>query len=264
MITFRKFQSLRPGTRVRKLIKLLREAQVILVDFPQQTLDWMVWEPFFREAWTLARDTGTFLDHPPARIKDGQIAGELLRRADAWRHQLLSDLGLSTADWDFSLSPRDGEGRTVQRFPIGLYLEDLRSPFNVGSLFRSAEAFGASRLILSPQTPGPEHLRVQRTAMGTEQFLDWSRGGLESLDPGQPIFALEMGGTPLEEFEFPSQGICLIGTEELGLSPEALKRADQGAGRVTIPLFGRKSSLNVAVAAGILLAAWTQALDHRS
>lgn len=250
MISFRKYQSLRETTRVRKTVKLLREAQEVLA--AGLDLDWDLWLPFFLE--------GQKLSAGGAPLPEGREAVHWIRALDDWRHRILGTLGLSTADWDFSLSPRDGQARELRHFPLRLFLEDLRSPFNVGSIFRSAEAFGARGLILTPQTPGPEHLRVQRTAMGTEQILSWTRGSLEDLETEGAVFALEMGGVPLEDFEFPASGICLLGTEELGLSPQALALADRSLGRVSIPLYGRKSSLNVAVAAGILLQAWTSRL----
>jgi len=66
--------------------------------------------------------------------------------------------------------------------------------------------------------------------------------------------ALETGGTPITSFSFPKQGIVLLGSEELGLSAEALKRVS--AGIVSIPMKGIKASLNVAVAFGILMQYW--------
>jgi TrmH family RNA methyltransferase len=71
---------------------------------------------------------------------------------------------------------------------------------------------------------------------------------------------LELGGTPLEEFHFPERGIMLVGSEELGLSPEALNLAGRQAGRISIPMAGAKRSLNVAVAVGIVLQAWYEQL----
>ena len=72
------------------------------------------------------------------------------------------------------------------------------------------------------------------------------------------MFALEEGGTPIEEFVFPERGTVLVGSEELGLSPEALDIARKSRGIVTIPMFGVKRSLNVSVAFGILLYVWSK------
>jgi TrmH family RNA methyltransferase len=76
------------------------------------------------------------------------------------------------------------------------------------------------------------------------------------------VFALEIGGTPIDSFDFPPSGVVLVGSEELGLSPEALQLADRQCGRVSIPLGGAKRSLNVSVAFGILMHAWHRALTQ--
>ena len=82
---------------------------------------------------------------------------------------------------------------------------------------------------------------------------------LERVFKSQPQFALETGGTDINEFKFPEKGICIIGSEELGVSPEALKKATYG--RVTIPMKGLKASLNVGVAFGILMPKWVESLE---
>lgn len=137
---------------------------------------------------------------------------------------------------------------------VYVYAEDIRAPFNLGSIFRTAEAFGAEKLLLSEGCVSPEQPRAQRSAMGCTRFLPWGYCPLEALPNGLPVFALETGGTPITSFSFPKQGIVLLGSEELGLSAEALKRVS--AGIVSIPMKGIKASLNVAVAFGILMQYW--------
>ena len=82
---------------------------------------------------------------------------------------------------------------------------------------------------------------------------------LDELPQDLPVFALETGGCDLKDFKFPEKGICIIGSEELGVSPQALERATYG--RVSIPMKGLKASLNVGVAFGILMQAWVDALN---
>ena len=94
--------------------------------------------------------------------------------------------------------------------------------------------------------------------MGCIETMGWERLPLDQLPADIPVFALETGGTPIEEFKFPKQGICIIGSEELGVSPEALARATYGT--VTIPMKGLKASLNVGVAFGILMQKWVESL----
>ena len=86
------------------------------------------------------------------------------------------------------------------------------------------------------------------------------RSPLENLPKDLPCFVLETGGTDIEDFIFPKEGIVIIGSEELGVSPEALSYAQYG--RVSIPMTGIKASLNVGVAFGILMYAWTMHLNQ--
>ncbi|MFQ3546845.1 MAG: TrmH family RNA methyltransferase [Termitinemataceae bacterium] len=175
------------------------------------------------------------------------------------RHLLRSELGLSVADWDY-IDEMGTRSRQVQHyFPgVNVYLEDIRSPFNIGSIFRTAESFGVERIYLSPFCADPTHPRAERSAMGTVSMLPWERKNLDSLP--DPVFAMETGGSPIEEFIFPSTGTLIIGSEELGVSPEGLERAARSAGRVSILTIGAKGSLNVGVAFGIVMRAWAAAL----
>ncbi|MDR0602585.1 MAG: TrmH family RNA methyltransferase [Treponema sp.] len=138
-----------------------------------------------------------------------------------------------------------------------VYLEDIRSPFNVGAMFRAAESFGAEKIWLSPLSADPRHKRAERTAMGCTAVLPWER--TETI-PSGPLFALETGGADIGCFSFPRQGVLIVGSEELGVSPKALALADASLGRVSIPVFGAKGSLNVSVAFGIIMHAWAAAL----
>ena len=181
------------------------------------------------------------------------------------RNHLLAIIGTLPAEWDLVIAPHalpfDENGLVKQRdFYAGMcvYAEDIRSPFNLGSIFRSAEAFGVDKVYLSPFCADPLQTRALRSGMGCIETLGWERKALDDLPPEIPVFALETGGTPISDFAFPKQGICLIGSEELGLSPEALDRADYGC--VSIPMKGLKASLNVGVALGVLLASWTQSV----
>lgn len=190
---------------------------------------------------------------------------ELLRFINNLRHTILTHLGAAPAEWDFidhTTGMLDAASRAV--LPLRVYLEDIRSPYNVGSMFRTAEAFGAEHIYLSPQTPRPTHPRASKTARGCEKIVPWSVAPLRELARAPGVFALELGGTPLDEFVFPRQGTVLIGSEELGLSPEALALADGKAGRVSIPMAGAKRSLNVSAAFAVLMRKWYAALAGKS
>jgi TrmH family RNA methyltransferase len=196
-----------------------------------------------------------------AALNGARDDGALLRCVNAVRHAMLCALQAEPAEWDL-VSPRTGrlDRSGLSTLPMAVYLEEVRSPFNVGSIFRTAEALGAQRILLSPRTPLPSHPRARRTSLGAESALPWERAELSAAESLGGVFALELGGTPIDSFLFPRNGVVLVGSEELGLSPDALRLADGQFGRVSIPLGGAKRSLNVSVAFGILLHAWRAAL----
>ena len=188
-----------------------------------------------------------------------------LRVCNCARNHLLAIIGTFPAEWDLVIAPHaaptneDGTVRQRDFFPgVAVYAEDIRSPFNMGSIFRTAEAMGAEKVYISPCCVDPEQPRAVRSGMGCIETMGWTRTPLDELPKDVPVFALETGGTDINEFKFPKQGICIIGSEELGVSPEALKRAEYG--RVTIPMKGLKASLNVGVAFGILMQKWVESL----
>jgi RNA methyltransferase, TrmH family len=193
-----------------------------------------------------------------------------LRALNNVKHILLAETGKDQADWDFTGSDGrlDPEKRQIFK-GMWVYMEDIRSPFNIGAMFRTAESFGVEKIILSPLCADPRHRRSERTAMGCVDIIPWERQELfpapenaptNNLTETLPIFALETGGIPLPEFHFPRRGIMIIGSEELGVSPRALSAADASLGRVSIPCYGSKASLNVSVAFGIAIQAWGEGM----
>lgn len=170
-----------------------------------------------------------------------------------------SAIGAEPSDWDFTGEDGrlDPSRRTVADHV--LVLDRIRSPFNVGSIFRSADAFGIARIILVEGTADVTHPRCLRTARGTTETVDHrclSEEAVLAYLETVPCFALELGGTPIGSFPFPSRGACVIGSEEMGVSPALLAACARSLGRVSIPLFGTKGSLNVSVASGIMLSRW--------
>jgi TrmH family RNA methyltransferase len=275
MIPHRKLRSLPRTTRLRKIVRILQAAEIALhrneaIDAPylgvcaalveeEAGLDASTRQSAGAVvAWAGAKGTHG-RDNPPAEWS----AEEFLRAVNRLRHCLLKALGEEPAEWDL-LAPDsrrlDASRRTVHA--VEVYLEEIRSPFNLGSIFRSAEAFGVRRILLSPGTASPLHPRAQKTARGAETVVLWRYVPLSWLRQRGDVVALELGGTPLCDFRFPESGVLLVGSEELGLSAEALAMA--GAGRVSIPMAGVKRSLNVAVAFGIVMQAWNEQLSSGS
>ncbi len=178
------------------------------------------------------------------------------------RHSLYKITEYSPSEWDLILpysKPSKNELRDFNRFYFNnlfVYAEDIRTPFNVGSIFRTAESFGVEKVFLSENCVSPKNTKACRVAMGTIDYVSWQHTTLENL-PDMPIIALETGGENINNFHFPKNGIAVVGNEELGISAEVLKRADSV---VSIPMYGIKASINVSVAFGILMQKWTEAL----
>jgi TrmH family RNA methyltransferase len=202
-----------------------------------------------------------------SREQTGQPDESDIRRAfNTVRHVLLAETGRFPSDWDF-INPGGILDPARRRIFSGMcvYLEDIRSPYNVGSMFRTAESFGVQELFLSAFCADPNHPRAERTAMGCVQIMAWRRASLDSSQSEAaaitgPFFALETGGIPLDEFSFPTSGVMIIGNEELGVSPPALSLADSSLGRVSIPSYGAKASLNASAAFAIAVQAWAKTL----
>ncbi len=182
------------------------------------------------------------------------------------RNALLNIIGTFPAEWDLIIAPHKQEKISVEERnffkDVCVYAEDIRSPFNLGSIFRTAEGLGCDKVFISPQCVDPSQPKAIRSGMGCIETIGYTRCSLDQLPQNLPVFVLETGGTPIQDFKFPEKGIVIIGSEELGVSPEALKRATYGT--VTIPMTGLKASLNVGVAFGILMQAWVQSLQKKS
>ncbi|MDR3114306.1 MAG: TrmH family RNA methyltransferase [Treponema sp.] len=266
MIPLYKLEKFPRSLRLRKIIKTFGEAEYRLslgIDLSAEDyrylveiLEFLIPDPGFAPGIARAiTDASRTL-----KIRALLQRQDLSRVLNTIRYLLLAETGRSPADWDFIDHSGRLDGEKRRCFPgMRVYLEDIRSPFNVGSIFRTAESFGVETIFLSPWCADPNHPRAARTAMGCVSVLAWERlapdRGLET-----PCFALETGGTALKDFTFPSRGTLIVGSEELGVSPQALAVADASLGRVSIPTYGTKGSLNASVAFGIALQSWAAAL----
>ena len=259
MITIRKLAQLPPATRRRKIVRLLesfeREQRAPGPEYLSGIIRILETDAELPQTVRLA--AGDLAAGDPAAV-----APERFRAINRMRHLLMRHLQMSPGDWDL-LPPAGVPGsRPPTAAPLAgveLYLESIRSPFNLGAIIRTAAAFGIATVGMSDDCPPIDHPRVRRSAMGSTDRVALARGPLAELVEvsGAPCIALELGGRPYDRFDFPHQGVLLVGSEELGLSPGALSRADA---RIAIPLFGSKASLNVAIACGIALAGWQRAL----
>lgn len=136
-------------------------------------------------------------------------------------------------------------------------LDNVRSVFNVGSIFRSADGAGLSHLYLCGVTPTPDHRKLAKTALGAEQHVAWShhRNSVLLADAllaeGWTLWALETHTAAISLLDAPpppSPLVLVVGSEVTGVDPDLLARCAQC---VAIPMAGRKQSLNVATAFGV-------------
>jgi tRNA G18 (ribose-2'-O)-methylase SpoU len=136
-------------------------------------------------------------------------------------------------------------------------LHNIRSCYNVGSIFRTADAFGVDRLFLGGYTPNPKkNSAICKTSLGAEKNVDWeaiwhTHKLIERLKQEKvKVIALEqtVGSNKLNNFKPKSPCALVVGNEVKGLSKVILSRVDEV---VEIPMLGQKESLNVAVAFGI-------------
>lgn len=161
-------------------------------------------------------------------------------------------LNLSVKD-EHIFQVRVGDDLETERITYPLYyvLDHLRSAFNVGSIFRTAECLGVKHIYLVGYTPSPEDAGVLKTAMGTASQVSWSSHAhigevVEELrKKGARVVALETAdqAEKLGEFQAPESLALVVGNERFGLSEDLLQLMDHC---LEIPMKGIKNSLNVA------------------
>lgn len=142
---------------------------------------------------------------------------------------------------------------------IVVVLDNIRSAYNVGAIFRTADAAGVNKLYLCGITPTPLNLKISKVALGSENYIYWEKSKttwrlLDKLkQEGYFIIALEQGKKAKNIFKTKfskklNKIALLLGPEIKGLSQKILERANK---QLQIPMYGKKESLNVSVAFGI-------------
>lgn len=148
-----------------------------------------------------------------------------------------------------------------KRSVVEVLLDNLRSTLNVGSIFRTADGAGVSKIYCCGTTPTPEHPKIAKTSLGAEDFIPWEYCS-NALDvvamkkqKGFQIFSLEATENadpiltrPIMDENLPT--LLVVGNEVSGIDPEIMEISTK---RLYIPMRGTKTSLNVAVAFGIAI-----------
>ena len=146
-----------------------------------------------------------------------------------------------------------------EKTPLILVLDDIRSLHNIGSVFRTADAFLVEAIFLCGYTPQPPHRDIHKTALGATETVAWqyfattAAAVAAARNRNYSVWAVEQTNVsiPLQQMPAAEQGLALIfGNEVDGVKDTTLLLCD---GSIEIPQWGMKHSLNVSIAAGIVL-----------
>ena len=149
--------------------------------------------------------------------------------------------------------------KQADKKPVIVVLDNIRSMHNVGSVFRTSDAFLVEAIFLCGYTPQPPHRDINKTALGATETVDWlffekTTDAVKALkEKGYKVYAIEQVENSISLQKFPSnnESIAVVfGNEVEGVDDEVLKLVD---GSIEIPQLGMKHSLNISVAAGIVL-----------
>ena len=152
------------------------------------------------------------------------------------------------------------EFHEAKKLPLTVVLDDVRSLYNVGSVFRSSDAFRVEAVYLCGITATPPHLEIHKTALGGEDSVAWryfntATEAVQSLhDEGVTVYSIERveGSTKLQNLQLDTDKryAVVLGNEVKGVHQEVVDMSD---GCLEIPQFGTKHSLNVSVTAGMVI-----------
>ena len=152
------------------------------------------------------------------------------------------------------------EFRQAEKLPLVVVLDSVRSLYNVGSVFRTCDAFRVSGVVLCGITATPPNAEIHKTALGAEDSVDWHyyKDTMEAVDwlrkEGYCLLAIEQceGSTMLTDFrpEKDKKYAVVLGNEVKGVQQQVVDACD---GCLEIPQFGTKHSMNVSVTAGIVI-----------
>jgi tRNA G18 (ribose-2'-O)-methylase SpoU len=152
------------------------------------------------------------------------------------------------------------EFHKAEKFPIAIVLDNVRSTLNVGSVFRTSDAFRCEKVYLCGLTPTPDNREMRKTALGGTESVNWQHypqttEAVEELkQKGYTLISVEQAteSVSLETFDFTTiQKLAFVfGNEVKGVDEEIIKASDYC---LEIPQFGTKHSLNISVSTGIIL-----------
>jgi len=152
------------------------------------------------------------------------------------------------------------EFKLSQKIPVIAVLENIRSAYNVGSVFRTADAFLLNAIYMTGYTCIPPHKEIKKTALGAEDTVDWKHfaSATEAIkylkEQGFKVYAVEQAKNSLKlqntAFNADDRIAVIFGNEVTGVEQDTILQCD---GCIEIPQLGMKHSLNIATAAGVVL-----------
>lgn len=152
------------------------------------------------------------------------------------------------------------EFHSADKFPLVVVLDHIRSLYNVGSVFRTCDAFRLEKVYLCGITAYPPHPEIHKTALGAEESVEWEYFNntedavIKLKNEGYKVLGVEQceGSTMLQDFHTDKERkyAIVLGNEVKGVQQEVLDLCDEC---LEIPQFGTKHSMNVSVAAGIII-----------
>jgi tRNA G18 (ribose-2'-O)-methylase SpoU len=170
--------------------------------------------------------------------------------------------GIDSIETNFKVRSFDAtisyeEYRRLPKNPLYIILDNLRSAFNVGSIFRLCDSLRVKGLFLCGSTAFPPHVKLEKTSMGTIGFVPWTRfektedAALHLKKQNVPIWAVETTSLskPYTAVRYPHELAIVLGNEALGISREVLSLCDTF---IEIPMMGFKNSINVAAACAVI------------
>lgn len=156
--------------------------------------------------------------------------------------------------------PTSEEFKILEKNPIYIILDNVLDTYNIGAIFRLAEAVAAERVIICGESETPPNTRIKKASINTTEWVNWEYKDttVEAIEdlrkevPGVQVIAVELDSrsVPYDKFEYKLPAALVVGHETTGVSQEVLEKCDA---TVELPMFGVNISLNVMVSLGIAL-----------
>lgn len=150
--------------------------------------------------------------------------------------------------------------KSIKKNPITIIVDDVLDTYNVGSIFRLAEAVAVEKVYLCGQTLTPPNSRIKKASINTSQIVDWEykATAIEAVEAFRSahadgtVYAIEQNekSVPFQTVTYKSPTAIVIGNETVGVSKDVLEMVDT---IVELPMYGINTSLNVMVCSGIIL-----------